>query len=211
MRECTKCHSQKDEKEFYKKVRSWCKDCFNLYCHERWKIRKLDAVNLLGGKCSNCGYNQNLAALDFHHVDPTTKDSNWHSFCKYPWAKIVNELSKCILLCRNCHAELHNPNQSISVLETIETDSNATLNRNAYKVVIHTGICQREGCQVPVYGTKFCSKECSGFSQRKVARPSKKDLILQLQSDSMVKIGKRYGVSDNAVRKWIKAYSIEQL
>lgn len=32
--------------------------------------RKYEVVQMRGGKCERCGYNKNLAALDFHHRDP---------------------------------------------------------------------------------------------------------------------------------------------
>ena len=41
--------------------------------------RKLNFVNKLGGKCSVCGYNKNLAALEFNHLDTTIKSFNLDS------------------------------------------------------------------------------------------------------------------------------------
>lgn len=58
--------------------------------------------------CAICGYNECDASLDFHHVNPEDK--------KFPLTlsdmnrsgkSIVEELIKCILLCKNCHAKLH--------------------------------------------------------------------------------------------------------
>lgn len=56
--------------------------------------------------CSICGYNCCGAALDFHHVDMSTKD---HSPKSRDWetAAAVEERKKCILVCANCHRELH--------------------------------------------------------------------------------------------------------
>ena len=63
-------------------------------------------IERLGGKCTRCGYNKCLEALHFHHVDPSTK-----SFAVFDtWRSdrlIEEELKKCILVCANCHAELH--------------------------------------------------------------------------------------------------------
>ena len=59
-----------------------------------------------GGKCVRCGYNKCLKALEFHHVDPTKKDftiSNDH----FRLIDAVKESKKCILICSNCHKELH--------------------------------------------------------------------------------------------------------
>lgn len=55
---------------------------------------------------------------------------------------------------------------------------------------------------------KFCSLECSSKSQRKTERPSKEELKEMIDSMTWVSIGKKYGVSDNAVRKWAKKYEL---
>ena len=72
--------------------------------------RKKEFVNLLGGKCSKCGYNKNLAALDFHHLDPEQKESplNFAFLMKMRYEKCLLEINKCIILCANCHREHHN-------------------------------------------------------------------------------------------------------
>ena len=59
-----------------------------------------------GGKCIRCGYNKCLKALEFHHIDPAQKDftiSNDH----FKLMDAVKEAEKCILICSNCHKELH--------------------------------------------------------------------------------------------------------
>jgi predicted HNH restriction endonuclease len=63
-------------------------------------------VAYLGGKCAICGYTYCTAALDAHHIDPLEKDFNISSRMT-SWKAIVRELDKCILLCANCHREVH--------------------------------------------------------------------------------------------------------
>ena len=73
------------------------------------KRRKLEAVKYLGGKCVRCGYNRNVAALVFHHPDPSQKEFAISAKgLTRSWEKVKLELDKCILLCANCHAEVHN-------------------------------------------------------------------------------------------------------
>lgn len=61
-----------------------------------------------GGKCSICGYDKCLDALDFHHKDPSNKiESVSHLFYLKSKKSAHQEAEKCILICRNCHAELH--------------------------------------------------------------------------------------------------------
>jgi ribosomal protein L30E len=61
----------------------------------------------LGGRCCNCGYDRCARALCFHHVDETTKRFNLAGSHLRSRASLEAELAKCILLCENCHAELH--------------------------------------------------------------------------------------------------------
>lgn len=73
----------------------------------RDKLKQL-SVDYLGGKCSRCGYCKCIQALDFHHKDPTQKDfSIAHKGHTRSWERVKSELDKCILLCANCHREVH--------------------------------------------------------------------------------------------------------
>jgi hypothetical protein len=51
-------------------------------------------------------------------------------------------------------------------------------------------------------------RACFHDSTRRVERPSKQQLYEDLLQNSFVKVAERYGVSDNAVRKWCKYYDI---
>jgi len=71
---------------------------------------KKKCVDYLGGKCSVCGYIKCIEALEFHHVDPNTKELKLNTR-GIERSKSFNsqkqELDKCILLCSNCHREKH--------------------------------------------------------------------------------------------------------
>ncbi len=70
-------------------------------------IKKL-CVDYKGGKCQCCGYNKCIAALDFHHLDPSEKDfSIAHKRGSSFTEEIKKELDKCVLICSNCHREEH--------------------------------------------------------------------------------------------------------
>lgn len=66
-------------------------------------------VQLKGGKCCLCGYDRCLSALAFHHMDPNEKELKFGALRASPqsWEKIEKELNKCILVCHNCHSEIH--------------------------------------------------------------------------------------------------------
>lgn len=72
----------------------------------RYRI-KLEAIEYLGGKCIECGYDECPSALTFHHQDATQKHFEIAMAYRYSDEEIVAEIKKCILLCQNCHAEHH--------------------------------------------------------------------------------------------------------
>lgn len=70
--------------------------------------RKIKAVEYKGGKCAICGYNRCMRALVFHHIDETKKDFgfSYKGVCRN-WELVKKELDKCVLVCSNCHMEIH--------------------------------------------------------------------------------------------------------
>jgi len=63
-------------------------------------------------------------------------------------------------------------------------------------------------CDVKTYNKKYCCEKCRAWGSRKVRRPSKLQLQKDISRMSWVAMGKKYGVSDNAVKKWAKTYLI---
>lgn len=73
----------------------------------RKKLREM-AREHKGGKCMICGYFKCGDALDFHHIDPKQKDFSLSvKGLTRSWDKIQKEIDKCVLLCANCHREVH--------------------------------------------------------------------------------------------------------
>jgi len=65
----------------------------------------------LGGKCLVYGYAEYQGALEFHHFDNKAKDFGLsEKGVTRSWEKIRQELDKCILVCANCHREIHGKN-----------------------------------------------------------------------------------------------------
>jgi 5-methylcytosine-specific restriction endonuclease McrA len=77
--------------------------------------RKILLVQRLGGKCSVCGYKKNSSALTFHHTIPKDKAFalDLRSLSNRKQIMIDNEINKCILVCHNCHSEIHNPQHNL--------------------------------------------------------------------------------------------------
>ena len=82
--------------------------------HKKRLKQKQEYSLILGGKCEKCGYNKCLNALHFHHKNPSEKlfeitPAIWGK-CKTTKSQIIEEVKKCMLLCANCHAEIHSEN-----------------------------------------------------------------------------------------------------
>ena len=63
-------------------------------------------IEYKGGECQICGYNKCQDALEFHHLDPSKKDYNISGGTK-SFNTLKSEVDKCILVCANCHREIH--------------------------------------------------------------------------------------------------------
>ena len=77
---------------------------------KRWRKKtKERIVESFGGQCCVCGYNRCTSALALHHLDPNEKEMSLGAIRANPksWKKIVEELRKCVLVCHNCHSEIH--------------------------------------------------------------------------------------------------------
>lgn len=75
---------------------------------KRRRILLQKAIEYKGGSCVVCDYSKCKRALAFHHTDPATKSFGISARgITRAWAKVQDELDKCVLLCANCHAEVH--------------------------------------------------------------------------------------------------------
>jgi transposase len=73
----------------------------------RRRAVKATLVAEAGGACALCGYDRTLAALQFHHRDPSGKEFHIaHRGVARSLATAREEAAKCVLLCANCHAEV---------------------------------------------------------------------------------------------------------
>ena len=134
---CVKCKEIKNLSEFRKdKIskdgrRSECKKCRNSYMQiqrrnpdgrfakmesirrkkykNQGRERNREIVNNIKKKgCSICGYNKSLKALHFHHTADNKKyDVGWIVAEGLSYDLLIKEIDKCILVCSNCHHEMH--------------------------------------------------------------------------------------------------------
>jgi len=99
-----KC-GETDKKKFHPGRYSECRECRKKWQRDRFRRLKKFYVDYKGGKCVKCGYNKCQASLDFHHLEG--KDPNWKYMRRWAKKRVLKELDKCILVCRNCHGEIH--------------------------------------------------------------------------------------------------------
>ena len=94
-----------------------CKRCRVAAVIKRRRKVKRILVEEAGGECVRCGYNQSVAALQFHHLDPSEKA---FGLALRGHTRALDELRaearKCVLLCANCHAEVEHGDASLSRL-----------------------------------------------------------------------------------------------
>ena len=153
--------------------------------------RKLILIQMSGGKCIKCGYNKNIRGLSFHHRNPEEKEFclNINSLGRN-WESILNEHSKCDLLCLNCHAEVESEKSIIdnsefnkAIKETIVVEKKSEKRRCAF--------CK---CKFHPRGdkNKFCSKRCAKKSKKNFKKLSvRKKFQNRINKSSIFIVGKQ--------------------
>lgn len=106
-----------------------CKKCSAEQVQKRRYLIKEKAVEYKGGKCELCGYDKCVDALEFHHKNPNEKDFGISSGETRSWEKIKKELDKCIMLCANCHREIHSKEHK-ELKDRIINKKNLSTNNN---------------------------------------------------------------------------------
>ena len=110
---CFMCEQIKPADEFYPKrktktLSAYCKICSGIESKARQAKFKKDCLSYKGEQCVNCGYDRCDAALDFHHLDKSKKEFSISNLRFYKMNdKVKSELDKCVVLCSNCHREVH--------------------------------------------------------------------------------------------------------
>jgi transposase-like protein len=84
-----------------------CLRCRSEAVARRRRRLKQILVEESGGRCSICGYDRHIGALQFHHRDGETKKFGVAvRGCTRPLEAVRAEAAKCVLLCANCHSEV---------------------------------------------------------------------------------------------------------
>ena len=153
--------------------------------------RRLYREGLKERRCEMCGqdeeWNGRRMSLILDHINGIPTD---------------NRLVNLRIVCPNCAA-------------TLETHCGR--NKKPLEPMLCGHCDQRFHPQSP--DQRFCSLTCGGLANadrsprpetRKVERPSSEQLLEDLSHMSYLAVGRKYGVSDNAVRKWLRWYERER-
>lgn len=127
--ECSRCKAVFLISEFAtrknptKKKYPRCRSCQRTTQKEKMRERRVyeqvdvrtRLIEASGRKCARCGYGEFVSGIEFHHITPSEKRANIaHLVNRFSyggkdeaWTELIVELSKCILLCSNCHQSLH--------------------------------------------------------------------------------------------------------
>jgi len=176
---------------------------------KRWRERtKARLVEAMGGECVCCGYKKSIWPMEMHHLDTSKKEFGLGSSRAniVSWKRISEEASKCVMLCSNCHKEVH---QGITVVPpTAKSFDQSFAN---YKELEKSASDAMDQC--PICGKSkpshlfTCSHECGATKAGHVDWEKIDVLKLKEQGKSYAEIGEMLNVSGGAVYKYIKKVS----
>ncbi|MBR9705542.1 hypothetical protein GOV14_00755 [Candidatus Pacearchaeota archaeon] len=175
------------------------------------KERKNKLVEAFGSCCSFCKYDRCHKALEFHYVDPSEKNITISTLgILTKWVKIIKEIKKCIMVCSNCHREIHSGMISqkqvkniyqenfIEVMRKLDEEVQRWTNKSKNKKNYYCVDCNK----IIDKRAKRCAF-CYNLNRKK-NRPPKEQLLKEIKETNYCAVGRKYGVSDNAIRKWLK-------
>jgi 5-methylcytosine-specific restriction endonuclease McrA len=159
-----------------------------------WRKRtKQKIIESMGKCCQICGYFKCEAALELHHLDPSIKEISFASIRANPVSaeKIKQELLNCILLCANCHREVHNKASQLP-------ENFAKFDPN----IFDTWQLEKKQKKTKIIKEKI--------SQQKIFL-SNDELISKLKNEfanNNSALARHLGVSETAIRKKLKKASV---
>jgi hypothetical protein len=157
----------------------------------RKKKSRLYMIEALGGKCVICGYNKTYKAFDIHHLHSKLFVLNNIILNKSNWSKIIAELRKCVLLCGNCHGEVHD-----GLHPTLESSFNESY----------------AGFKELTSKEEFAAARCKDPKRGKIGKskiPSKEDLENDLGKMTKTAICEKYDLYQSFFYKLLKRYGLK--
>lgn len=165
-------------------------------------------ISVMGGKCQLCGYDKCAKALELHHIDPSQKNRVISgNLLNNSWDKLCDELRKCILVCANCHREIHSGLYEGELVSSFNEDVATMFSKLIADLKTkHLHYCKT--CGKIISSRSVRCAECSRLERSVTNKPNRNELKSLIRSTPFITIAKRYGVTDNAVRKWCVNYKL---
>lgn len=144
--------------------------------------------------CESCKLTEWLGdkiPIELHHIDGNRYNNN------------LNNLQ---ILCPNCHSKTDNNSGkgTIKLLPNQKDRANMYRKKKSPRKKLKTHYCK---CGKSIdKRSKFCKSCNPKLSLRRVNRPPMDLLLMEVKELGYSATGRKYGVSDNAIRKWIKFY-----
>lgn len=171
-----------------------------------WRRRtKERLVEAFGDACCICSYARCVKALEFHHLDPSKKDFFYGEATANirAWKHIVKEIRKCVLVCSNCHKEIHAGvtmvPENAHRFDECYAEYEKIVNRK--KEYDKCPVCEGEK---PIH-FKTCSRKCSQSRQGHVDWSKYNVTKLLKQFKTYEEVGRRLNITGAAVRRKHKA------
>lgn len=155
---------------------------------------KIALVKAFGGRCQHCEKEFPVVVFDFHHLNPEEKSfglGNGNTTrAKADYAK---EAKKCCMLCANCHRLVENGEFDSSILS-------CNFDEDIYYATLEELVSKQK--KVTTYEERM---------EKHSRKPDRETLKVLIRQKSFRQIGKDFGVSDNAIRKWCVSYNLPSL
>ena len=170
---------------------------------KKWRRKTKDRIlEAFGGACTMCGYNRCSASLCLHHLDPSKKEFSFGGVraSAKSWSALVVEMRKCVMVCNNCHGEIHAGITHVPKLarrfNEAFTNYKEVERRKKYTPCVQCGVNKESS-------NKYCNVKCAAKAREKVDW-FYIDLQESLKTKSKSQIAKELGVSEAAVRKRLR-------
>lgn len=210
-----------------------CKECIKDAVIDKRKKNKQKLVEYKGGKCEICGYDKCIDALEFHHLNPAEKEYGLSNGDTVGFEKLKEEADKCILVCANCHREIHwkeweekrrekeekllaNTEEFYKEHPETRKDTkyiNEIFQSDGFKRDIENKVPKKELARKYNVGlttiVRYLNTNNLWYSETEDIEKLKRYTVNEFFEDfrflnSFEAIGRKLGVSGNAIKKWCK-------